>query len=69
MLICHCRAVNDRAIRAAIAAGARGTAELARGCGAGSRCGGCIPALLQLLEETGRDHGDQLMVERRVSAA
>lgn len=49
MLICHCRAVNDRAIRDAIAAGAREPEELALGCGAGSRCGGCVPALLELL--------------------
>lgn len=51
MLICHCESVNDRAIRAAIAAGAREPAELAVGCGAGRRCGGCVPAILELLDE------------------
>ena len=51
MLICHCRAVNDRAIRDAIAGGAERPEDLARGCGAGSRCGGCVPALLDLLAE------------------
>lgn len=51
MLICHCEAVNDRAIRAAIAAGAREPTDIARGCGAGSKCGGCVPALLDLLNE------------------
>lgn len=51
MLICHCSAVNDRAIRDLIAAGARRPDDIARGCGAGDRCGGCIPALLSLLAE------------------
>lgn len=59
MLICHCRAVNDRAVRAAIAAGASEPAELAAGCGAGSRCGGCMPALLELIEEASRSRGQQ----------
>lgn len=51
MVICHCRAVNDKAIRATILAGARDPEEVARRCGAGSRCGGCLPALLGLLDE------------------
>lgn len=51
MLICHCRAVNDRAVRDTIAAGACEPQQIASGCGAGSRCGGCIPALLELLAE------------------
>lgn len=51
MLICHCRAVNDRTIRDTIAAGARAPAQIAAGCGAGSRCGGCLPALIELLGE------------------
>lgn len=51
MLICHCRAVNDTTIRAAILAGARHAEEVARRCGAGDSCGGCLPAVLALLEE------------------
>lgn len=51
MLICHCRAVNEATIRATILAGARQPEELARRCGAGERCGGCLPALLELLDE------------------
>ena len=51
MLICHCRAVNERSIREAIACGARQPEEIAVHCGAGSRCGGCLPALLELLHE------------------
>lgn len=51
MYICHCRAVTDRAIRAQIDAGARHEKALADRCGAGSRCGGCLPALRRLLDE------------------
>ena len=53
MYICHCRAVTDRAIRGAIEAGAADRTEVARHCGAGSRCGGCWPALEALLAEYG----------------
>jgi bacterioferritin-associated ferredoxin len=49
VLICHCKAVNDRTLNAAIAAGARAPEDLARMCGAGTRCGGCLPALEELL--------------------
>lgn len=51
MYICQCRAVTDRRIRAAVNAGAEDPAELARHCGAGTRCGGCLPALRALLDE------------------
>ncbi len=51
MFVCHCRAVTDRAIRGAIEAGASDPRELARHCGAGSRCGGCWPALEAMLAE------------------
>ena len=49
MYICHCRAVTDATIEAAIASGAGTIDEVARRCGAGSRCGGCWPALEELL--------------------
>jgi bacterioferritin-associated ferredoxin len=51
MLLCSCEAVSERTIRAAIASGARTPQEIARRCGAGSRCGGCWPALQALLDE------------------
>jgi bacterioferritin-associated ferredoxin len=47
--ICHCRAVTDRTIRAAIEAGATSAAEVRRRCGAGSVCGGCYPAVRALV--------------------
>ena len=50
MLLCHCRGVSDRVIDCAIACGARTVAEVAEACGAGARCGGCVPAIDELLE-------------------
>ena len=56
MVICHCREVNDATIRGAILAGAREPETVGRYCGAGTRCGGCVPALLELLDELDRRH-------------
>jgi bacterioferritin-associated ferredoxin len=49
MFVCHCEAVSDRTVRAAIAEGNQSLDDLARSCGAGSRCGGCHPVLAELL--------------------
>lgn len=51
MLICHCQVVNDRHIRQAIADGAHDEEAIARLCGAGRDCGGCLPAVGRLLDE------------------
>ncbi|HEX6311681.1 MAG TPA: (2Fe-2S)-binding protein [Acidimicrobiia bacterium] len=55
MIVCHCRAVSDRAVRSAIAEGAAREEELTERCGAGGRCGGCLPALRRLLAQ--HEHG------------
>ncbi|HUF84525.1 MAG TPA: (2Fe-2S)-binding protein [Acidimicrobiia bacterium] len=51
MIVCHCRAVTDRAIRAAIELGAEREDRLSESCDAGRRCGSCLPALRRLIEE------------------
>ncbi len=51
MIVCHCQCVSDRTIRAAIADGATNEAQVAEKCGAGTGCGGCIPAVTELLDE------------------
>jgi len=49
MLVCHCKAVTEGDVRGAIEAGACTRREIARHCGAGSVCGGCVPLLDELL--------------------
>ena len=58
MYVCHCRAVTDRAIRAAVEAGARTVEEVGRLCDAGTQCGACHPEIARLLLEraTRREH-------------
>ena len=51
MLLCHCRGVSDRVIDAAITCGARCPDDVAQACGAGADCGGCRPAIEELLAE------------------
>jgi len=62
MIICHCRRVCDRTIRAAIEAGAATEEDVSDACGAGSGCGGCLPAVTELLEERAGCHRRRLNV-------
>jgi bacterioferritin-associated ferredoxin len=55
MYVCSCRAVNDRAVLAAAAAGACTVDDLTRACGAGGDCGGCHAMLEELLAACDRD--------------
>jgi len=49
-IICHCEAVTDAKVVAAIEQCGPSMCDLARFCGAGSRCGGCHPALDDLID-------------------
>ena len=49
MIVCQCEAVTDRDIRQSMAEGACTLREVARACGAGRRCGGCLPVVEALL--------------------
>ncbi|ATB36604.1 hypothetical protein CYFUS_002019 [Cystobacter fuscus] len=51
MIVCLCRAVSDRTIRARISEGAHTVEELGSACGAGTGCGGCHDQLSQLIGE------------------
>lgn len=51
VIVCHCRAVSDRAIREAVRGGACSLRQVARACGAAGRCGGCRPAVAQVIDE------------------
>lgn len=49
MVVCHCRAVNDAAIRALLDDTST-VDDVIASCGAGGRCGGCVPTIEALLE-------------------
>lgn len=60
MIVCHCHAVNDAAIRAAIEAGARDEFDVAAACQAGAVCGGCVPTITRLIDDC---HGCPVRVQ------
>lgn len=49
MIVCHCRAVNHRQIEAAALCGATSVRDIVAACGAGGVCGGCRPAIEEML--------------------
>jgi bacterioferritin-associated ferredoxin len=51
MIVCVCRRVSDRAVDAAIDAGARDVDAIARSTGAGSDCGCCREELAARAEQ------------------
>ena len=51
MIVCHCRAVSDRTIRACVRTGATSAEAISELTGAGGCCGGCEPAILDLIDE------------------
>jgi bacterioferritin-associated ferredoxin len=59
--VCHCNAVTDRTVDAAIASGAATVPEITERCTAGGGCGGCHRLLETLLAATA--------VEREPAAA
>ncbi len=61
MIVCHCEAVTDRAIRNAVREGARCRRSVARTCAAGRSCGGCALAI----DEIVRSELEQLDVQPR----
>jgi bacterioferritin-associated ferredoxin len=55
MVVCSCRAVTDREVRAAIAEGADSVEALTERCHAATACGGCWPELERLIAESSGD--------------
>ena len=51
MYVCHCEVVSDQRIRDVIASGADDIGAVTAACGAGGGCGGCHPAIEDLLAE------------------
>jgi bacterioferritin-associated ferredoxin len=51
VILCHCRRVSDRDVRAAAQRCPFDPELIAKDCGAAQRCGGCRPAFDALLAE------------------
>ncbi len=51
MIVCHCEAVNDKTVTAAVLSGAEDLASVGERCQAGISCGGCHRKLEQLVRE------------------
>jgi bacterioferritin-associated ferredoxin len=65
MILCHCKAITDRDVRAVHDAGGRSIVEVARACGAARECGGCRPSLAALLDQLAAapsEVGDRLRI-------
>ncbi len=49
MIVCHCHGHSERALRRAERSGAETRREVSRACGAGASCGGCRPAIREII--------------------
>jgi bacterioferritin-associated ferredoxin len=49
VIVCHCRCATDREIRRAVREGATSLREVGSRCGAGSACGGCADAVVEII--------------------
>ena len=54
MILCLCQGISDHKVRATIRGGACTLDEVVTACRAGSDCGACQEAVLDLLAEAGR---------------
>jgi len=50
MIICQCNGISDRAIRKAVRNGASTRNDVVRACTAGMACGGCVPAIEEIID-------------------
>jgi bacterioferritin-associated ferredoxin len=50
MIVCLCKGVCDKRVRACIAAGATSVEQVGESCGAGTGCGACCDTIAALIE-------------------
>jgi bacterioferritin-associated ferredoxin len=53
MIVCHCNAVSDRAVRASIVTGRESVEEISERSGIGNDCGSCKRVVRELLDQAG----------------
>lgn len=66
MFVCLCNAVTDSVILAAIERGARDEATIERVTAAGGMCGGCLPAIRDLIARERAAADEDRSMERSV---
>jgi bacterioferritin-associated ferredoxin len=59
MIVCVCKAVSDRHIRAAVKDGATRLKEVSRQTGLGTCCGKCLPEARVAMANCLAQHGDR----------
>jgi len=69
MIVCHCKAVTDRTIRQAVREGAGSFREVALQCNAGRDCGGCRPAVVDVIEAETSERDGALSVRHLAAAS
>jgi bacterioferritin-associated ferredoxin len=68
MIVCVCRVVSDRQIKAMAEQGAT-SAEIAATCGAGTGCGACRTQIEQIVSECSRACADCPAAQAEVASA
>ena len=63
-IVCHCEVVRERTIVKAIHRGAHTLADVQAACGAVTNCGGCTPAVMDLLDRHCSLAGDPVAVRQ-----
>jgi bacterioferritin-associated ferredoxin len=64
VIICHCHAVTDRAIRACALEGACSLDAIGECTGAGTNCGGCHSAIEEIVRDCTREGPGEVAVRR-----
>lgn len=64
VIVCHCHAVTDRAIRACALKGACSVEEIGECTGAGTNCGGCHSAIESIVRERTSEGPGEVAVRR-----
>ncbi|HEX6276931.1 MAG TPA: (2Fe-2S)-binding protein [Polyangiaceae bacterium] len=64
VIVCHCQAVSDRAIRACALKGACSLEEVGDATGAGTCCGGCHSVIEEIVRECAAEGPSEIAVRR-----